>query len=457
MNLAVFTTFLGQAGQVIEEKVIEKGIGDFAAEYSSKWDGGGEGGLFLAGAVRWLVETYTVPDWVPLSSVINGTLGAETFPELGGLLITIGMVFGFVNIFAIGAVWSERKVSAHMQCRLGPMEVGPHGLLQTVADGLKLLTKEDIIPRLADKTLFAIAPAVVFAGVLMRFVPLPFGDKLIASDLDMGLFFIAAVGAVEVLGVIMAGWASNNKWSLFATIRTATQMVSYEIPIGIAFVTVILCCGSFSLVDVVNQQGGSLTDIAGDQHNGWAWHWNLFRNPFMLILAITYFIASLAECKRAPFDLPEAESELVSGFHTEYTGMRFALFFLAEYAAMYLVAAVAVVLFLGGWWSGIYWVDEIGMGTDTWLASWLDGVLGPTLTAVLGVLIKVKVFLTKAFILVFIQMWVRWTLPRVRLDQMMYVCWKVLLPASLVCLIGSCLWELATGGASVFGFGIVVK
>ena len=137
--------------------------------------------------------------------------------------------------------------------------------------------------------------------------------------------------------------------------------------------------------------------------------------------------------------------------------MRFALFFLAEYAAMYLVAAVAVVLFLGGWWSGIYWVDEIGMGTDTWLASWLDGVLGPTLTAVLGVLIKVKVFLTKAFILVFIQMWVRWTLPRVRLDQMMYVCWKVLLPISLLCFVGSCLWELVSGGASVFGFGIVVE
>ncbi|MEE3199026.1 MAG: complex I subunit 1 family protein, partial [Planctomycetota bacterium] len=394
MNLAVFTTFLGQAGQVIEEKVIEKGIVDFAADYSSKWNGGGDGGLFFTGVISWLVDNYAIPDWVPLSSVINGVLGAETFPELGALLITIGMVFGFVNIFAIGAVWSERKVSAHMQCRLGPMEVGPHGLLQTVADGLKLMTKEDIIPRLADKTLFALAPAVVFAGVLMRFVPLPFGDKLIASDLDLGLFFIAAVGAVEVLGVIMAGWASNNKWSLFATIRTATQMVSYEIPIGIAFVTVILCCGSFSLVDVVNLQGGTLTDIAGEEHNGWAWHWNLFRNPFMLILAIIYFIASLAECKRAPFDLPEAESELVSGFHTEYTGMRFALFFLAEYAAMYLVAAVAVVLFLGGWWSGIYWVDEIGMGTDTWLASWLDGVLGPTLTAVLGVLIKVKVFLT---------------------------------------------------------------
>ena len=454
MNLPIISTFLAQAGQAVD-----KGLVDLAKEYSTKWDGAasGEGGLFFTGVIRWLVESYAVPDWIPLSGLVNGVLSAELFPELGALLITIGLVFGFVNIFAIGAVWSERKVSAHMQCRLGPMEVGPHGLLQTVADGLKLLTKEDIIPRLADKTLFALAPAVVFAGVLMRFVPLPFGDKLIASDLDLGLFFIAAVGAVEVLGVIMAGWASNNKWSLFGTIRTATQMVSYEIPIGIAFVTVILCCGSFSLVDVVNLQGGSLTDMDGEQHNGWAWHWNIFRNPFMLILAITYFIASLAECKRAPFDLPEAESELVSGFHTEYTGMRFALFFLAEYAAMYLVAAVAVVLFIGGWWSGIYWVDEIGMGTDTWLASWLDGVLGPTLTAILGVLIKVKVFLTKAFILVFIQMWIRWTLPRIRLDQMMYVCWKVLLPVSLVCLVGSCLWELLFKGASFFGFGIVVQ
>jgi NADH-quinone oxidoreductase subunit H len=335
-----------------------------------------------------------------------------------------------------------------MQCRLGPMEVGPHGILQTVADGLKLLAKEDIIPRLADKPLFVLAPAIVFAGVLMRFVPLPFGDELIASDLDLGLFFVAAVGAVEVLGVIMAGWSSNNKWSLFGTIRTATQMVSYEIPIGLAFVTVIICSGSFSLMEIVNQQGGNLIVSASDgyEYDGWIWHWNLFRNPFMLVLSITYFIASLAECKRSPFDLPEAESELVSGFHTEYTGMRFALFFLAEYAAMYLVAAVAVVIFLGGWWSGIYPLDALGLAPEA-----------TTLAKTLGLLIKVGVFLSKAFALVFVQMWVRWTLPRIRLDQMMYVCWKVLLPISLVCLIGSCLWELASGGASVFGFGIVVE
>ena len=448
MNLFVFTNFFAQTGKDL------KNLGDYAEAASTKWDSGVyEGGLFFAGLIKWLLSTTEVSSALPFAGTVNGlmtSLAADgsIFPELGGLLITIGVVFGFVNVFAIGAVWSERKVSAHMQCRLGPMEVGPHGLLQTVADGLKLLTKEDIIPRLADKPLFAIAPAVVFAGVLMRFVPLPFGDKLIASDLDLGLFFIAAVGAVEVLGVIMAGWASNNKWSLFATIRTATQMVSYEIPIGIAFVTVILCSGSFSLMEIVNQQGGLLTDAETltTDNLGWIWHWNLFRNPFMPILAIVYFIASLAECKRAPFDLPEAESELVSGFHTEYSGMRFALFFLAEYAAMYLVAAVAVVIFLGGWWSGIYPLDALGMGPDATIY-----------TKTLGLLVKVGVFLSKAFALVFVQMWIRWTLPRIRLDQMMYVCWKVLLPISLLCFVGSCLWELVSGGASVFGFGIVVE
>ena len=455
MSIFAFTPIFAQAGK---DSV---SLDSFVKEFSDKWDSGAayEGGLFFAGLIKWLLKAAIVPESVPLASLLNDILNyiqtslaflvvdGSIFPELGALLITIGVVFGFVNVFAIGAVWSERKVSAHMQCRLGPMEVGPHGLLQTVADGLKLLTKEDIIPRLAAKPLFALAPAIVFAGVLMRFVPLPFGDKLIASDLDLGLFFVAAVGAGEVLGVIMAGWASNNKWSLFGTIRTATQMVSYEIPIGIAFVTVILCCGSFSLMEIVNQQGGILVEFkTTNDCNGWIWHWHLFRNPFMPILAIVYFIASLAECKRAPFDLPEAESELVSGFHTEYTGMRFALFFLAEYAAMYLGAAVAVVIFLGGWWSGIYPLDALGMGRDA-----------TVYTKSLGLLIKVGVFLSKAFALVFVQMWIRWTLPRIRLDQMRYVCWKVLLPISLACFVGSCLWELASGGASVFGFGIVVE
>ena len=344
------------------------------------------------------------------------------------MLLACLAVFGFVNVFALFAVWLERKVSAHMQCRVGPMEVGWHGVLQTLADGLKLTVKEDIIPRLADRTLFIVAPIIVFAGVFVRFVPLPFGDHLIASDLNTGLFFIAAVGSVEVLGVIMAGWSSNNKWALFGTIRTATQMVSYEIPIGIAFVAVVIASGTLSMVGIVERQ------------TGWFFAWNCFRDPFLMVLSVIYLIASLAECKRAPFDLPEAESELVSGFHTEYSGMRFAFFFLAEYAAMYLVSAVAVVAFFGGWYTGIPQIDRIELYDPN------NGFL-----AVLGLAIKSMTLIGKSIVIVFIQMWVRWTLPRVRLDQMMHLCLKVLLPISLVCLVGTGVWKLIFENRIFFG------
>lgn len=375
-----------------------------------------QGGLWIEAVWRQVIDPYlpfTLPDWL-LTTLT--------------LLVVCALVFGFINVYALFAVWLERKASAHMQCRLGPMEVGPHGLLQTIADGIKLTVKEDIIPRLADRPLFIIAPILVFTGVLIRFVPLPFGRELIASDMDLGLFYVAAVGSVEVIGVIMAGWASNNKWSLFGTIRTATQMVSYEIPIGLAFVAVIVSAGSMSLQQVVEQQ------------RGWFFHWYVFENPFLTVLAIVYLISSLAECKRAPFDLPEAESELVSGFHTEYSGMRFGLFFLSEYAAMYLVSAVAVVLFFGGWWTGLPFLDDLGMGSSS----------APILTLV-GFLLKASVLVSKAVFLVFVQIWVRWTLPRVRLDQMMHLCWKVLLPISLVCLVGSTLWTLACGGSGLYG------
>ncbi len=385
---------------------------DLAAQRGTNAD---QGGLWIEALLRQVVEP--LPFVIPDGMLVGVTL----------LLVCI-LVFGFINVFALFAVWLERKVSAHMQCRLGPMEVGPHGILQTIADGIKLTAKEDIIPRLADRPLFILAPIIVFTGVLIRFVPLPFGQHLVASDLDLGLFFVAAAGSVEVIGVIMAGWASNNKWSLFGTIRTATQMVSYEIPIGIAFVAVIVCAGSFSLQEIVTQQ------------RGWFWHWFVLENPFLTILAVMYLVASLAECKRAPFDLPEAESELVSGFHTEYTGMRFGLFFLSEYAAMYLVSGVAVVIFFGGWWAGIPILDDIGLGENA-----------SPIEALGGFLLKAVVFVSKAVLLVFVQIWVRWTLPRVRLDQMMHICWKVLLPISLVCLVGSTLWHMASGGSGLYG------
>ena len=359
---------------------------------------------------------------------VMGTAEPRWWAAGVSLLLACLAVFGFINVFALFAIWLERKVSAHMQCRLGPMEVGPHGTLQTMADGIKLLLKEDIIPALADRPLFIIAPIIVFTGTFIRFAPLPFGDKLVAVDLNLGLFFIAALGSVEVLGVIMAGWASNNKWSLFGTIRTATQMVSYEIPIGIAFVAVAVSAGSLSMMDIVGAQ------------EGWFFHWFVFRNPFLMVLTVVLVIATLAECKRAPFDLPEAESELVSGFHTEYSGMRFALFFLAEYAAMYLVAAITTVVFLGGWYSGIPVIDQIGTGEGA-----------NPIAVLIGLLIKAHVLIGKSLVLVFVQIWVRWTLPRVRLDHMMYLCWKVLLPIALVCLVGSAFWDLCIGAFSDSG------
>ena len=374
-----------------------------------------QGGIYLESWLRQAIDAmgFEVSDWVLIAIT---------------LLVVCLLVFSFLNVFALFAVWLERKVSAHMQCRLGPMEVGYHGILQTIADGIKLTVKEDIIPRLVDRPLYILAPIVVFAGILLRFVPIPFGDRLVASDLDLGLFFIAAVGSVEVIGVIMAGWSSNNKWALFATIRTATQMVSYEIPIGLAFVAAIACAGTFSLQEIVRDQ------------QGWFWQWYVFRNPFLMVLSLVYLVASLAECKRAPFDLPEAESELVSGFHTEYSGMRFALFFLAEYAAMYLVSAVAVVIFFGGWWTGIPIIDNIGVGPEATVGG-----------SVVGFMMKAGVIVSKSIFLVFVQMWARWTLPRVRLDQMMHLSWKVLLPISLVAVLGSTLWELMSGGGALFG------
>lgn len=343
--------------------------------------------------------------------IVTGLFGAEHPLLRAALLVAVWAVpiTAWVSVVGLFSIWLERKVAAHIQCRVGPMEVGPHGALQTLADGLKLLTKEDLVPAAADRSLFALAPMLAFAGVIVSFAVVPFSERLILADLNIGLFFLVAVGSLEAIGIIMAGWASNNKWSLFGAMRAATQVVSYEIPLAIALVTVAVLAGSLSLVDMVHAQ------------KGWVFDWFLFRNPFVWVAFLTYFTASLAECKRAPFDLPEAESELVSGFHTEYSGMRFAIFFLAEYAQMYVVSAVAVVAFLGGWHTGIRPLDNVG-GT-------------------LGDLIGAATMILKSFALIFVQMWLRWTFPRIRLDQVMFLCLKVLLPFSIAVLLLSSLWE----------------
>ncbi len=309
--------------------------------------------------------------------------------------------------YALFAVWLERKVSAHMQDRLGPMRVGGwHGWAQTVADILKLIQKEDIVPAAADKKLHFLAPWVVFIGSYAAFATIPFSSAYIGSNISIGLFYVIAVSAIVVVGILMAGWSSNNKWSLFGAMRAAAQIVSYEIPTALALLAVVMVAGTLNLQEINQHQAG------------WFWNWYLFRKfPFVFIAFIIYFVASLAETNRTPFDIPEAESELVAGYHTEYSGMKFALFFLAEYANMFAVSAIGSTLFLGGWNSPF---GDL-LGGPVWGAFW---------------------FLSKGMFFVFVQMWLRWTLPRLRVDQLMYVSWKVLTPWAFACILGVGFWMM---------------
>jgi NADH-quinone oxidoreductase subunit H len=345
------------------------------------------------------------------------------------------IMMAFITPYALLIIWAERRVAGRIQCRYGPNRVGPFGLLQSIADGIKLLTKEDIVPDQAIRFLFTFAPTVVFVGTFVPFVTLPFGPNVYTTSMNLGVFFVASFMALEVIGVIMAGWASNSKWALYGGMRLAAQMMSYEIPLGLSIATVAVFCGSLNFVEIVEAQGPI---------------WNIFRSPFLFVAFIIYYIAALASAKRAPFDLPEAESELVSGFHTEYSGMRFSFFFLAEYTAMYVLSAVGVLLFLGGWYGPIpvFWLDlltgqfmEPGLAIvlpDAWAAAFTGWMMpGAWLNVLIKELIFVHNLLIKAGVLLFLMLQLRWTLPRLRIDQVMHLCWKVLLPFILVCFLGA--------------------
>ena len=300
------------------------------------------------------------------------------------MLFGAGAVLGFISVSAMFLIWWERKVSALIQNRMGPMITGWHGSLQSVADSIKLLLKENIMPAGADKLVWWLAPFFVVVPSVAAFVTIPFGKNLIVHDLNVGILFITSITSVCVLGIFMAGWGSNNKYSLLGGMRSAAQIISYEVPLLLSIVLVVMETSSLSMQDIVRAQ----------EHG-----WFIFK-PNLALAFLIYLISSTAEVNRVPFDIPEAESELGAGYHTEYTGMKFAMFFVAEYTNLFIVSAIAATLFLGGW-------------QGPWLPSFVW-------------------FLIKAYGLIFLSMWVRWTLPRVRMDQMMGFAWKVLTPAALL-------------------------
>jgi NADH-quinone oxidoreductase subunit H len=315
-----------------------------------------------------------------------------------GIVMAVVLVT-FMAVGPIAYVYAETKLAGFFQDRIGPKRVGPHGLLQTVADAVKLLFKEAIFPAGIDKVLFVLAPCLVVLGAFLGCVVVPWGARAQPADLNVGVFYLAAVGSVSTVGLIMAGWASNNKYSLFGAMRSAAQIVSYEIPAVMILLVVVIMVGSLSLQDMVAAQAGGLQS------------WFFFRYfPLMPIAFVVFFTAALAECNRAPFDIPEAESELVAGFHTEYSGFFFAMFFMAEYTEMFVLSATASVLFFGGW-------------TTPFPNGFLQ-MLGPIPLGPFWLLLK-------SLWWVFVMMWLRWTLPRLRVDQLMHVAWKVLLPISL--------------------------
>ena len=325
-------------------------------------------------------------------------------------------LFLFILPYALFAVLAERKVSAHMQDRLGPMRTGYHGILQTFADILKLIQKENIRSSKTDRTLFNIAPYLVFMGSFAAFAAIPFSSWFMGSSIEVGLFYFIAISSLVVAGILMAGWSSNNKYSLLGAMRSVSQIISYEIPTAIVILTMVMITGSLNLDTITNQQTSSFWNwyILGGAEFGIS---KFLLIPLMLGSFIIIFISTLAEVNRTPFDIPEAESELVSGFFTEYSGMKFAMFFLAEYANMLAVSFLITILFFGGYHSPFGYIGNT-LGIE-WLVP----------------LEQFFWFSVKGLFFVFVQMWMRWTLPRLRVDQLMEVCWKYLIPYSILILL----------------------
>jgi NADH-quinone oxidoreductase subunit H len=349
-----------------------------------------------------------------MQQFIDGLIGSATGMDrelyyfAGMLAFGALVVFGFILPLAGVTSWLERRVWARMQSRIGPNRVGPFGVLQWLADGLKNLLKEDVVPTAVDPRLFRLAPYVVVVGFVAAWVAIPFGSSLIIADLNIGILYITAVTSLVVVGILMAGWSSNNKWSMLGGIRSATQIVSYEIPAALAIFPAVLLSGTLSMQGLIEAQGWQ------------PWNWHMFHSPFTFFAFLLFFVALLAEGNRTPFDLPEAESELVAGFATEYSGMRSLLFFLAEWGNLYVIGALVTTLYMGGW--------QVPHFTDN---------------VVLLNIAQLGAFFLKSYFWVFVAMWIRATLPRVRVDQLMSLCWKYMVPLGLVTVLGTAVTMVA--------------
>ena len=346
--------------------------------------------------------------FVLLKHWLVSLLPAALQPVASVLLSVVVIICLFPALFALTTVF-ERKGLARIQNRLGPNRTGPFGFLQPIADGVKSLTKEDIVPASANAAVHFLAPIVLVVAVFMGFAVLPMGRNMVLVDMDAGLLFFFAMGAMTELSVFMAGWSSRNKYSLLGAMRAVAQMISYEVPLLMSSVAVVMITGSLSLTKIVEAQ------------NQYTWgmpHWYIF-TPWGFAGFVMYAIAATAETNRSPFDLPEGESELVAGYHTEYSGFKFALFFLGEYLAMFSISGVGTTLFLGGWSAPFSWLG--------WVPSWIW-------------------FFSKMFLSIFVFIWMRGTLPRLRQDQLMNFAWKFVLPLTLLNLMVTALWRFLGEG-----------
>ena len=376
-----------------------------------------------------LLAAITLQEFLTGSSMPGFSEGLSPGAALViAMLIHAALLIGLFGALPLFLIWLERKVAGRIQDRLGPTRVGGRfGWLQTLADGLKLIQKEDLVPSAADHWLFRAAPYMAVIASFAAFMVLPFADGWVAVSLEAGVFIILAVMSLEVLGIVLAGYCSGSKWSLFGAMREAAQMVSYEIPMALCLLVPLVAVGSLNFRDIAMMQSGTVAN------------WLVLHDPFTFLAFFAYLVVSTASVKRAPFDLAEAESELVGGFHTEYSGLRWSFFFMAEYASMFAVSAIAVLVFLGGWHTGLL-VEEAFSGLKGWSPDFL--VPGFTLGTYILNVVSAKIFVLKVLVLVFVQIWVRWTLPRLRIDQVMTTCLKYLVPISCVLFLGAVLWPL---------------